>query len=152
MEATPQFGATEPGRTYGDRAAAFGIAEREGAIALVRIEKPGLKPWFDLPGGAIDAGEDEAAAVRREFAEETGLKVRPIACFVRADQFFINVGGVAYNNRGGFWTLEVEGEAPELKVEDDHALVWIAPDEAVRILRHDAHAWAVAAWLRRVKS
>jgi 8-oxo-dGTP diphosphatase len=41
------------------------------------------------------------------------------------------------------------GERPELKVEDDHTLVWLDPRDAVVALRHDAHAWAVAAWLRR---
>ena len=35
-----------------------------------------------------------------------------------------------------------------LKCEDDHTLVWMKPEVAVTRLRHDAHAWAVAAWLR----
>jgi 8-oxo-dGTP diphosphatase len=43
----------------------------------------------------------------------------------------------------------VAGEAPDLKIEDDHSLVWLAPEEALRRLRHDSHAWAVACWLRR---
>jgi 8-oxo-dGTP diphosphatase len=40
------------------------------------------------------------------------------------------------------------GEDEGLKIEDDHALVWLAPAEALVRLRHEAHAWAVAAWLR----
>jgi 8-oxo-dGTP diphosphatase len=35
-----------------------------------------------------------------------------------------------------------------LKVEDDHALVWLEPQAAIKALRHDSHAWAVAAWIR----
>lgn len=152
MEPAPQFGTPEPGRTYADRPAAFGIAEREGRIALVRVEKPGHAPWLDLPGGALDPGEDDAQAMVREFGEEAGLKVRAGAVFARADQYFVNTDGAAFNNRAGFLVATVEAEAPALKIEDDHALVWIDPHEAIRRLRHDAHAWAVAAWLRRVRA
>jgi 8-oxo-dGTP diphosphatase len=49
----------------------------------------------------------------------------------------------------GHWaTLTVEREAPALKIEDDHELVWVDPVVAMRTLRHDGHAWAVAKWMR----
>ena len=146
---TPQFGTPETGRAYADRPAAFGIAERDGRIALVRVEKPGHAPWLDLPGGALDPGEDAAQAVVREFGEETGLKVRAEDSYAQADQYFVNTDGAAYNNRGTFFRVAVVAEAAELKIEADHTLVWLDPDAALRRLRHDAHAWAVAAWLRR---
>jgi 8-oxo-dGTP diphosphatase len=145
---TPQFGEPEPGRAYRDRPAAFGIVERAGEIALVRVAKAGHPPWLDLPGGAIDPGEDAAQAVVREFGEETGLRVAVAHAYARADQYFVNTDGEAFNNRGTFLVLTRQGEDPALKIEDDHTLVWMAPDRAVAELRHDAHAWAVAAWLR----
>ena len=144
----PQFGDPEPGRTYRDRPAAFGIVERGGAIALVRIEKPNHPAWIDLPGGALDPGEDARQAVVRELGEESGLKVEPLQAYAYADQRFINTDGEAFNNRGTFFTLTLLGEDAGLKIEDDHALVWLAPAEALVRLRHEAHAWAVAAWLR----
>lgn len=144
----PQFGEPEPGRTYRDRPAAFGIVEREGRIALVQVEKPGYPAWFDLPGGAIDPGEDEAQAVVREFGEETGLRVRAGGTYARADQRFINTDGEAFNNRAAFLVLTLLGEDAGLKVEDDHTLVWAPPVEALVRLRHQAHAWAVTAWMR----
>ena len=59
----PQFGVRRPGLVYKDRPAAFGIARREdGRIALVRVKKP-EGTWRDLPGGAVDPGEDEAQAI-----------------------------------------------------------------------------------------
>ena len=148
MRQAPQFGAPEAGRVYADRPAAFGIAERGGLIAVVEVAKPGHAPWWDLPGGALDPGEDAGEAVVREFAEETGLRVVAGECFGLADQRFVNTDGHAFNNRASFFRVEVAGEAPDLKIEDDHTLVWSAPDAALRALRHDAHAWAVAAWLR----
>ena len=147
---TPQFGEPQPGRTYRDRPAAFGIVEREGKIALVRVQKPGHPAWLDLPGGALDPGEDAAQAVVREFGEEAGLKVAVGEAFTRADQYFVNTDGEAFDNLGTFFTLTLEGEDPSLRIEDDHSLVWLEPDAAVVELRHDAHAWAVAAWLRRL--
>lgn len=144
----PQFGDPEPGRTYRDRPAAFGILEQSGLIAVVRVEKPGHPAWHDLPGGAIDPGETAAHAVVREYGEEAGLKVSAGAVFAQADQYFVNTDGEAFDNLGSFFSLKLQGVDEALKIEDDHTLVWIDPHLAVTELRHEAHAWAVAAWLR----
>ncbi|WP_374569863.1 NUDIX domain-containing protein [Phenylobacterium sp.] len=151
MEAVPQFGAVQDGRVYADRPAAFGLALREGLIAVVRVQPIGFDtPWIDLPGGGIDPGETADVAVVREFGEETGLKVSAGRAFARADQLFINTDGVAFNNRSTLFAVRIQAEAPHLKVEADHELLWLDPNEAIARLRHDSHAWAVAAWLRRV--
>ncbi|MFN3522715.1 MAG: NUDIX domain-containing protein [Phenylobacterium sp.] len=151
MAIVPQFGQPEAGRDYADRPAAFGVAVRDGRVAVVRVAKPGHAPWIDLPGGALDAGEDAAQAVVREFGEETGLKVRAGDVYGSADQFFVNTDGKAYNNRQTLFVVEIETEAPHLKIEDDHTLEWLAPLEAIARLRHDSHAWALGAFLRRAK-
>lgn len=150
MAPAPQFGAPEAGRDYPDRPAAFGIALQDGKIAVVRVAKPDAKAWLDLPGGALDPGEGPTEAVAREFGEETGLVVAATGpAFVFADQYFINTDGQAFNNRAAFFEVEVRGAQPGLKIEHDHVLEWIEPFEAVTALRHEAHAWATAAWLRR---
>jgi 8-oxo-dGTP diphosphatase len=144
-----QFGEHEPGVVYRDRHCAFGVAEREGRLALVRVQRAGEEPYFDLPGGALDEGEDEAAALVREFGEETGLKVSPGPLITRADQFMTKSDGQKLNNRSGLYRARIVGEDPGLKIEEDHTLVWLPPEEALQRLRHDSHAWAVACWLRR---
>lgn len=144
-----QFGRAEPDVAYRDRAAAFGVAEREGLIALVRVAKPGHAPWFDLPGGAVDPGEDDIQALVREFGEETGLVVQAGRSLGRADQYFRLTDGQAVNNRSGLFVAHIEGEDPSLKIEADHELVWVDPRDAVGRLRHDSHAWAVAAYMRQ---
>ncbi|GAA2380012.1 hypothetical protein Cme02nite_16600 [Catellatospora methionotrophica] len=60
------------------RIGAYGIAhDEQGRLLLVRSSArsnfPGV--WF-LPGGGLEHGEDPAAAVVREFREETGLTAR----------------------------------------------------------------------------
>ncbi len=143
-----QFGRREPGLVYADRPAAFGIAaQADGRIALVRVEKP-EGTWRDLPGGALDPGEDDRGAVVREFGEETGLIVRPARLLGRADQYFFKSDGSPVNNRSALFEVTATGADPALKIEADHTLEWWGPLEALKTLRHDSHAWAVAAWLR----
>jgi 8-oxo-dGTP diphosphatase len=143
-----QFGRAEVGLAYAERPAAFGIAARGGLIAVVRVEKP-QGTWRDLPGGAIEPGEDEIQALVREFGEETGLLVEPAALVARADQYFFKTDGQPVNNRAGIYAVRVVGEDPARKVEADHTLEWRDPVEALSLLRHDSHAWALTAWLRR---
>lgn len=45
-----------------------------GKILLV---KPSYKPTWQLPGGAVEAGEDPRSALAREINEEIGLIVEP---------------------------------------------------------------------------
>lgn len=48
-----------------------------GRLLLVRrANEPGRGLW-SVPGGRVEPGEDDHAAVVREMAEETGLAVRP---------------------------------------------------------------------------
>jgi len=42
----------------------------------------------------------------------------------------------------------VTGADPLAKQEADHELVWLEPLRALFSLRHEAHSWAVARWLR----
>lgn len=149
MSTVLQFGAPEAGHDYPDRPAAFGILARGDEIALVEVTTPGKPLWRDLPGGGIDPGESPEQAMVREFGEETGLRVRPGETFLRADQFFINGDGARFNVRGVFMTAVLEEPAPGLKIEDDHELIWRSPLEALAVVRREAHAWAIAAWLRR---
>jgi 8-oxo-dGTP diphosphatase len=57
--------------------------------------------------------------------------------------------GEPVNNRSVLMVAKIDGYDPAQKIEDDHKLVWFAPDEALRIVRHDSHAWAIVVWLRR---
>ncbi|MBL8771813.1 MAG: NUDIX domain-containing protein [Phenylobacterium sp.] len=145
----PQFGEPPAGYTPADRPAAFCVIERDGLVALVEVAWEGRGLLLHLPGGGLDEGEDEAAAAVRECGEEAGLAVTlEPAPFLRADHYFLHHDGVVRNTRGAFFAGRVAAEDPALKTEADHRLVWMAPHEAVVRLEREAHAWAVAAWLR----
>ena len=143
-----RFGAPEPGLDYRARPAAYGLLERDGRLALVYVTLSDRPPFFDLPGGGIDPGENEEQALRREFGEETGLLVSAGRRVAAAEQYMISAHREPFLSQGGFFEAALEGERPQLKVEHDHELVWATPAEALVKLRNDSHAWAVAAWLR----
>jgi len=143
-----QFGARQSGLVYRDRPAAFGLVLENGRLACVRVDR-GEGSYFDLPGGAVDGDETEAEALVREFIEETGLTVRPVSRLVEVAQYFRRTDGTPLNNHGGIWIAERVAFDPAARVEADHALVWLEPVAALSGLRHEAHAWAVALWLRQ---
>ena len=143
-----QFGLRDPDLDYALRPTAFGLVFHDGKLACVRVDR-GEGSYFDLPGGAVDGDESEEQAVVREFLEETGMTVRPLARIAEAAQYFRKSDGEPINNTGGFWIAEQLSLDPAAKVEADHELVWLHPHTAVAQLRHDAHAWAVALWMRR---
>ncbi len=141
-----QFGQTQPGLTYVERPTAYGICPRgEAQIAIVRIGRDGDFE-FDLPGGGIEADEDEAAALMREFIEETGLTVWPTRVLGRAGQFWVNRGDPR-NSLSTFYEVELSA-ADSAPTEPDHDLLWMAPLDALSKVRHEAHAWAIMHWLR----
>jgi 8-oxo-dGTP diphosphatase len=141
-----QFGQTQAGLTYLERTSAYGICARgEANIAIVQIGK--RAPFeFDLPGGGVEADEDEAAALMREFQEETGLTVWPTRVIGRGGQYWIN-NGEPRNSLATFYEVELSADdgAPS---EPDHRLVWTPPVEAITKVRHESHAWAILHWLR----
>ena len=145
----PQFGQPDPDRAYPDRPAAFVVLEDADRIAVVRVAFAAGGGRLDLPGGGIDPGETAAEAAARECGEEAGLRAAVGQPFARADHFFANEDGTTVNTRGTFFAARLVAEAPDLKIEDDHTLEWMAPHDALVHLDRESHVWALAAWLRR---
>ncbi|WP_051342926.1 NUDIX hydrolase [Pseudonocardia spinosispora] len=59
------------------------VHDREGRLLLIkRGQEPGKGRW-SFPGGRVEQGETDHQAVRREVAEETGLRVRPVELLAR---------------------------------------------------------------------
>jgi 8-oxo-dGTP diphosphatase len=145
-----QFGKTQPGLVYIERPTVYGICPRgEKEIALARIGR--AAPYeYDLPGGGIEAEEDEAAALMREFLEETGLTVWPTRVIGRAGQYWVD-RTEPRNSLAAIYEVELSAADAD-PTEPDHALVWMSPAEATLALRHESHAWAVVRWLRERKA
>jgi ADP-ribose pyrophosphatase YjhB (NUDIX family) len=68
---TTDWTATLPGKRMG---AALLLRDSDDRILLV---EPTYKPYWELPGGVVEAGESPWAAAAREITEELGLSVVP---------------------------------------------------------------------------
>jgi 8-oxo-dGTP diphosphatase len=52
------------------------VVVRDGALLLVRHQKPNRDPYWVLPGGRLEPGERIPECAEREISEETGLSAR----------------------------------------------------------------------------
>jgi 8-oxo-dGTP diphosphatase len=59
---------------FGIRVAA--VVARDGALLLVRHQKPDRDAYWVLPGGRLEPGETIPECAEREISEETGLSAR----------------------------------------------------------------------------
>ncbi len=62
------------GMDFGIRVGA--VVARDGALLLVRHQKPDRDPYWVLPGGRLEPGERIPECAEREVLEETGLSAR----------------------------------------------------------------------------
>jgi len=104
------------------RVVAAVLVDRQGQV-LIAQRPPGK--WqagrWEFPGGKLEPGETEAAAVRRELAEELGIRVDAAERLADITHDYPD-RRVAI----GLWlVLRHEGEPVGL---DGQALRWVAPD------------------------
>jgi len=61
------------------------VIEQDRVLLVRRNREPLLGQW-SVPGGAVELGETLEQAIVREVAEETGLKIEPIAVLKTFDR------------------------------------------------------------------
>ncbi len=104
---------------------------RDGRLLVAqRTRPPELAGLWELPGGRVEAGESEPAAVVRECREELGAEVRVTG---RLGPDLPLTGGVLRVH-----AAELAAGSPEPSALEHAALRWIAPAEL------DALAWVAA--------
>lgn len=104
------------------------VRDEGGRILLVKRGRPPSEGLWSIPGGRVEPGEDDRAAVTRELREETGLDVTVSDLVRTVDR--PGPDGVAYEIHD--YAVTVAGGA--LRAGDDAADVRWATAEELRAL------------------
>ena len=133
------FGTPVAGRDYVNRPSVYGLVfDARGHVLVVEEDDE-----YYLPGGGIDPGEDVETGLRRELIEETGYAIEIIGLLCKARQYAIDkASGRAWMKLCSFFSIRLVGDSqgPSIKTNTPH---WVGVDEAIRLLKDEAHHWAV---------
>lgn len=105
------------------RRSVAGVLIKDGRLFLARRMPGGnMGGSWELPGGKNEDGEDDRAALIREWDEEFSLGVRPLRL----------LGETGFENEGkkyilGAWLIEAEGEPAILNEHDE--IRWFSAEE-----------------------
>lgn len=103
---------------------------RDGALLAAQRAAPArLRGWWELPGGKVDPGETEEAALVRECGEELGVAVRPVDRIARDVLLPPRPGDRRALLR--VWTAELVAGEPEPL--EHLALRWLTADSLTEV-------------------
>lgn len=110
----------------------YGVLYEGGKVLLTRSRFKD-REFVNFPGGGVEIGEAPAQALRREFAEETGLTVRRVRCLHSSEGAHLSTQA-PIQIVSAYWLVErVKGELTLRGNGDDVlSLFWADPSDLPR--------------------
>ena len=122
------------------------IVRPDGKILLVRTHK--WQNRLAIPGGKIEYGETQKAALRREILEETGLRIRDIR-FVLVQE---SIDSPEFHRPSHMILLNYSclvDDTDQLVLNDEaEAFSWHTPSETLGLDLNSPTRTLIEAWLR----
>jgi 8-oxo-dGTP diphosphatase len=97
-------------------------------LAAQRAEPPELAGGWEFPGGKVEPGEEELAALVREIGEELGVPVVPQAFLGEVVLDGVVAGGLPGASTLRVWWARVQ-PGSEVIAREHSELRWLAADE-----------------------
>jgi ADP-ribose pyrophosphatase len=130
----------------GNRKAVMIVAEYGDKLVLIKEFRIPVQDFeWSFPAGLIDENEDIETAARREFFEETGLRVSEI---LKISPFVINSAGLS-NEAISIVFAKAEGEISYSKLEESEELTVhiLNKSEVKEILEDKINIISAKAWI-----
>jgi ribosomal-protein-alanine N-acetyltransferase len=136
----PTFGRKFHDRPYIFRPGSYAIIHNSrGEIAVVE----GLR-GNGLPGGGAEAGETPEQTLHREMHEETGREIIIHRELGFAVEFVHSSVEGNFEKRCTFYQVRFADNGKPITIEPGTSLLWLSPADAIAMLTHESHRWAVA--------
>jgi bis(5'-nucleosidyl)-tetraphosphatase len=127
----------QPDQDYEESAGAVVFYNHERRTKyLLLYESTAETPYWGMPKGFLEAGEDAMAAAVREIKEETGLKFDLLPGFKERVEYSFRWKGKAINKRVTFFLAEARTKGVKVSAEHE-GYVWVPIEEAVRTTPYD---------------
>ena len=107
---------------------AFGIVEKNGYFLMVYTSKDRN---HSLPGGGVESGETPEEAIKREFVEEAGFKVKSAEEIVQVHCYWHMRDGRQVERFSHIFKIEVDESSKMNPLEDWHTRVYVDVKDAV---------------------
>ena len=113
---------------YGFRETCLGICYKNDKFYLTK-----KKNEVSLIGGGIEPGETYLECLKREFLEESGLRVTSINEFVTIDCFWITKTNFHMNSLANFYIVKID-ESRSAPIAAECELITVSKDEILSLL------------------
>ncbi|MDX9783198.1 MAG: NUDIX domain-containing protein, partial [Spirochaetia bacterium] len=101
-----------------------GIVVENGKVLVAKRKEGGaIGLRWEFPGGKVESGEEDEDALRREFAEEFGVKAEPIHCIGTAS--FVTHSGERLLSA---WLVKLP-QGCLLELREHSMIAWLHPGE-----------------------
>lgn len=143
--ANPTFGQREEHVEYVNRYGVYAVIPNPDQTQIILVQAPN-GAWF-LPGGEIEAGEDQLKALERELLEELGYTAQIGVYYGQADEYFYSSHrNTHYYNPAYIYevTQILDTQKP---LEDFNQLAWFPIEQALVNLKRGSHQWGVKQWI-----